>query len=541
MGIFPASIFPDLPPLAIVNYANTGEVPYSILKAKSKPIGFISEWSKGYFQKIAPRTWKPVGTKDYPEFFEPIEIPPHAINESVPKPREWKRIKSYIDEVHKVIIDKTNNGYARIPGWNWDILISKKGISHLLNESENRLAIATAKFIPEIIEKSVFCVSEKDRHNQSKQETKVIHKFASAIRYKNEIYPIKVTTKQLLYELREIRYYHHELLEMDIERPWRDPDNPVALPPAPGAFKSQLNDENPWRNLDLLVKPFKPSTAGAFKFKTKDLLEFVKLKNEISKTKRIKKGKNMNSQIATIVKSTLATINQLSPDEIEILKAKKRQEGEVWTQPSGRKVTKRGGRIIPVSDLQRGKKEEKPGSGNKPKQATPEKKSNSSLNDSELEKKARDNNFKNLSKLIDSFTNRDVSDMDPNKYVEGLKQIAQKFTPKQVAIIKNYKNYMGRIEKEYSNIESKFIELDQEGKKEAAKKRSSKKKFAELEDRFDDLVNERSYIDTKRGVYSAKAMSAIIGAHNIKQIKPGTEKREYVNSFLDDLAGIIKS
>lgn len=34
---------------------------------------------------------------------------------------------------------------------------------------------------------------------------------------------------------------------------------------------------------------------------------------------------------------------------LEILKAKKRNEGEVWTQPSGRKVTKKNGKIVPAN------------------------------------------------------------------------------------------------------------------------------------------------------------------------------------------------
>jgi hypothetical protein len=58
----------------------------------------------------------------------------------------------------------------------------------------------------------------------------------------------------------------------------------------------------------------------------------------------------MRNRIFEVVKSTLSVIRSMDSQEIEIMKAKRRNEGEVWTQPSGRKVTKRGGHIIPVSD-----------------------------------------------------------------------------------------------------------------------------------------------------------------------------------------------
>jgi hypothetical protein len=43
---------------------------------------------------------------------------------------------------------------------------------------------------------------------------------------------------------------------------------------------------------------------------------------------------------------------------LEILKARKRNDGEVWTQPSGRKVTKKNGKIIPVKEVKN--KQEEP-------------------------------------------------------------------------------------------------------------------------------------------------------------------------------------
>lgn len=54
----------------------------------------------------------------------------------------------------------------------------------------------------------------------------------------------------------------------------------------------------------------------------------------------------------TVAKSSIAAIKSMNPEEIEILKAKRRNEGETWTQPSGRKVTKKNGKIVPVSNLQ---------------------------------------------------------------------------------------------------------------------------------------------------------------------------------------------
>lgn len=42
---------------------------------------------------------------------------------------------------------------------------------------------------------------------------------------------------------------------------------------------------------------------------------------------------------------------------LELLKAKKRNDGETWTQPSGRKVTKKNGKIVPVAEGGNNKKE----------------------------------------------------------------------------------------------------------------------------------------------------------------------------------------
>lgn len=55
----------------------------------------------------------------------------------------------------------------------------------------------------------------------------------------------------------------------------------------------------------------------------------------------------------SIIKSNLSEF-------LEILKAKRREEGEVWTQPSGRKVTKKNGKIIPVKGEGGKKPKEKP-------------------------------------------------------------------------------------------------------------------------------------------------------------------------------------
>jgi hypothetical protein len=58
----------------------------------------------------------------------------------------------------------------------------------------------------------------------------------------------------------------------------------------------------------------------------------------------------MREDIKEIVKSTLLILRSTDSNEVEIMKARKRNDGETWTQPSGRKVTKRGGKIIPLSN-----------------------------------------------------------------------------------------------------------------------------------------------------------------------------------------------
>ncbi|MDH5597890.1 MAG: ParB N-terminal domain-containing protein, partial [Cyclobacteriaceae bacterium] len=71
--------------------------------------------------------------------------------------------------------------------------------------------------------------------------------------------------------------------------------------------------------------------------------DLAKVKNEMNESMEITKAfiESGKKDIKDIVKSTL----------IEIQKGgKRRQDGETWTQPSGRRVKKTGGKIIPVSE-----------------------------------------------------------------------------------------------------------------------------------------------------------------------------------------------
>lgn len=153
--------------------------------------------------------------------------------------------------------------------------------------------------------------------------------------------------------------------------------------------------------------------------------------------------------LASIVKTTLTAIHNLNTDEIETLKAKKRQEGKVWTQPSRRKVTKRGGRIIPTSDLKSEKKEDQPtpksASTNKATSKPPHKESSS------LEKESQENAFKGLKDLVGKVK-PGKNNNSTEEYMSGLKEIAKQFTPKQIDTIKKYKKHIVKANQKLDNL-----------------------------------------------------------------------------------------
>lgn len=87
--------------------------------------------------------------------------------------------------------------------------------------------------------------------------------------------------------------------------------------------------------------------------------DFVELQGNRAKHRKTENDeqdlfKSINGEpgmsIQSIVKSAIIlTKNQIRNESIDILKGgKRRKDGETWTQPSGRKVTKKNGKIIPV-------------------------------------------------------------------------------------------------------------------------------------------------------------------------------------------------
>jgi ParB/RepB/Spo0J family partition protein len=87
--------------------------------------------------------------------------------------------------------------------------------------------------------------------------------------------------------------------------------------------------------------------------------DFVELQGNRAKHRKTENDeqdlfKSINGEpgmrIQSIIKSAIIlTKSQIRNESIDILKGgKRRKDGETWTQPSGRKVTKKNGRIIPV-------------------------------------------------------------------------------------------------------------------------------------------------------------------------------------------------
>lgn len=125
----------------------------------------------------------------------------------------------------------------------------------------------------------------------------------------------------------------------------------------------------------------------------------------------------------------LAIIKSNLSEFLDILKAKKRNEGEVWTQPSGRKVTKKNGKIIPVSE---GKKQPK---GKNDSEKKPKEKTKDITADSK--------EYKNLQDTVDELNEKD-------SYLNRITSYyAQNYINKINRIITTKMNHGGLSRKEF--------------------------------------------------------------------------------------------
>lgn len=118
-----------------------------------------------------------------------------------------------------------------------------------------------------------------------------------------------------------------------------------------------------------------------------------------------------------IIKSNLAEF-------LDILKAKKRNDGEVWTQPSGRKVTKKNGKIVPVSE---GKKQPKDKEKPEEKKLNKNKVTKINKNNTSLPTKNNqkiNNKKESLSKSIPKTP--ETYEKRFNMFIKGLQELANK-------------------------------------------------------------------------------------------------------------------
>lgn len=254
------------------------------------------------------------------------------------------------------------------------------------------------------------------------------------------------------------------------------------------------------------------------------------------------------SYIISIIKSTISILNSINKEELDILKAGGPRAGLVKKQITN-KAGKRQTVWVKAGEDQpkmKTKKAEAP----KPKKTNsrPDTKLTPKRESTNLEKQACENNFRSLTKLVDSL---DLSDENgTQRYMDGLKELAQNFTPNQIKVIKNYKKYSEKSNAILSESIKKQSEIDSQIEKlyEEKNYKKNKKKIEKLEQQFIEVQGSYFTQENSLEAYTTKALIKLLGTKNVKNQleirrsrKPGSHEASLILEFADNLASLIKA
>jgi len=151
-------------------------------------------------------------------------------------------------------------------------------------------------------------------------------------------------------------------------------------------------------------------------------------------------------------------IRSIEQEELDILKAGGPRAGLVKKQ-----ITNKAGKRQTVwvkAGEDQPKEKTKKANAPKPKKTNsrPNTKLTQKRESTNLEKQASENNFKSLTKLVSSVKLSDEN--GTQKYMDGLKELAQNFTPNQIKVIKNFKKYSEKSNAILSESIKKQTEID---------------------------------------------------------------------------------
>lgn len=257
---------------------------------------------------------------------------------------------------------------------------------------------------------------------------------------------------------------------------------------------------------------------------------------------------NEKHRIKDVVKSTLSTIRSIEDEELNILKAGGPRAGLVKKQITN-KAGKRQTVWVKAGEDQpkvKTKKAEAP----KPRKTNsrPDTKLTQKRGSTNLEKQASENNFKSLTKLVSSLKLSDEN--GTQKYMDGLKDLAQNFTPNQIKVIKNYKNYLEKSNAIFSESEKKQSEIDSQIEKLYEEKnfKKNKKKIEKLEKQLLEVQKPYDKQANSLEAYKTKALIKLLGIKNVqKQLhlnrsgSKGSNEACLILEFADNLASLIKT
>jgi hypothetical protein len=254
--------------------------------------------------------------------------------------------------------------------------------------------------------------------------------------------------------------------------------------------------------------------------------------------------------IREVVKSTLATIREINLEELEILKAGGPRAGLVKKQITN-KAGKRQTVWVKAGEDQpkvKSKSAEEPKPKPKKIKSGPTQKITQKRESTHLEKQASENNFKSLTKLVDSVNLSDEN--GTQQYMNGLKEIAQNFTPNQIKVIKNYKNYLEKSNTIFSESERKQAEIDSQIEKLYEEKnfKKNKKKIEKLEQQLLEVQKPYDKQSNKLEAYKTKALIKILGTKNVQNQmhlnrsgRKGSHEASLILELADNLASLIKA
>lgn len=255
-------------------------------------------------------------------------------------------------------------------------------------------------------------------------------------------------------------------------------------------------------------------------------------------------------EFTQIIKSTLTILESMDTEELDILKAGGPRAGLVKKQ-----ITNKAGKRQTVwvkAGEDKPKEKTKSAEAPKPKpkktNSRPDTKLTPKRESTNLEKQACENNFRSLTKLVDSL---DLSDENgTQKYMDGLKELAQNFTPNQIKVIKNYKNYLEKSNAIFSESEKKQSEIDSQIEKLYEEKnfKKNKKKIEKLEKQLLDVQKPYDKQANSLEAYKTKALIKLLGTKNVqKQLhlnrsgSKGSNEASLILEFADNLASLIKA